>query len=210
MEKVISSTDNKITIKGSTSITFLKAIGLNGCNILEPAVSFIINHISCNGGTESIPISFDNIIDNPKMQKNPSVVDFSNQSVIIKNKNLKTEIEFKVSENIKFNLLYEIKYFHNKLHAMKLNQDLNEIKCIKNCKENKGLSWHVNLHSVHDSMDILNELNNMYLFSGDNEEAIRFYQLLIQNNFKGQFKTSAVSSYNDYKYVYAYSSNSLT
>lgn len=212
MEKIISSTDNKISINGSRYIRLLEAFGLNDANLLNlPGVSFIISEISCDGVIDnSRPISFLNLIDNPKMQKKPTVIDFGNDTGTIKNKNLKTEIKFIVSENLQFKLFYEIEHFHNKLYPMKLNRDLDKIKCIKDCEENKGLTWHVNLHSVHDSKDIFNELNNMYLFSGDNEEAIRFYQLLIQNDFNGQFNDSEAHNYSNYKYVYVYSSKPLS
>ena len=207
MIKVISSSNNKIVLNGSKEIKLLKAVGLNGFDFLKSNVSFVISSSSCDSYLDiTSPFDFLDIIDNPLMQRNGAIADFGNDPVIIKNKDLKTEIEFIIPDNNKFELFYEIDSYSKRLYPFNLNRELKKINCIKNNEENKGLTWHVNLFSIHESRDKLNELNNMYLFSGDNREALKFYDLLVSNNYIGEFQTDGVNTFDYYKYVYVYSS----
>ena len=207
MRKVISSTNNKITFNGSRKIHFLKAVGLDEMNFINTDVKFIITVFYCDGGSKIIgQIPFLDMIDEERtMLKNSSILDFSADAANRSNTNLKTEFEFHIPENKQFELFYEIESFSTILYPMRLNRELDHLICIKNSKENKGLTWHMNLLSIQDSKDALNELNNMHLFRGRYNEALKLYNLLAQNNFTGEFNTTEANEYQNYKYVYIYS-----
>ncbi len=208
MIKIITSTDNKITIKGSRAIKLIKAVGINDLDFFKTKAQLIICQLSCDDSFERCsPISFMDFADNALMIKDATVADFSVSSAIIKNNYMKTVLEFKIPENTQFELSYEIVNFTNQLFFMKLKRDLDKVNCIKNNEDNKGLTWHANLLSINDSREVLNGLNNMHLFAGHSGEALHFYKSLISEGFNGEFKNSNMD-WQNYKSVYIYSSES--
>lgn len=113
MRQIINSTINKIILEGKNEIHLQEAIGLKDMDFVKTPVTLIINCYYNNGGFERrAPISFYDLLDeNITMIINSKKLDFRRKEFRIKNKYLKTEIEFQIAENSEFELFYDIVHY---------------------------------------------------------------------------------------------------
>lgn len=94
MEKIITSADNKIVIRGNESVILNSAVGLDGLNLATSTIAFKIQRYLLTGGTVT-PLSkpLVNYIVNPSKQLNSNVVKI-NEPTISNDGYEKTEIVF--------------------------------------------------------------------------------------------------------------------